>query len=207
MYGRYIKRTLDIVLSVTGLVLGAVPMLLIALAVKGSSRGAALFSQKRVGIHKTYFRIWKFRTMYADAPANTPTHQLSGAERYLTPVGKVLRKTSLDELPQLWNILKGDMSIVGPRPALWNQYELLAEREKYGANDIKPGLTGWAQVHGRDELEILHKAKLDGVYARYQKAGGLRAFVLDCYCIALTICAVWKREGVVEGRNEKGNGI
>ena len=152
-----------------------------------------MFKQKRVGIHKSYFNILKFRTMYIDTPKEVPTHLLSNPEQYITKVGKFLRKTSLDELPQVFNILKGDMSVIGPRPALWNQYDLIEERDKYGANDIKPGLTGWAQINGRDELEIEVKAKLDGEYVKKM------SLWFDIKCFIGTIFSVLKSDGVVEG--------
>ena len=152
-----------------------------------------MFCQKRVGINKTHFNILKFRTMRIDTPKDTPTHLLSNPEQYITKVGSFLRKTSLDELPQIINILKGDMSIVGPRPALWNQFDLIAERDKYGANDVMPGLTGWAQINGRDELEIPVKAKLDGYYVKHL------GFGMDLVCFFKTITSVLKHDGVVEG--------
>ena len=194
MYQRFFKRLLDIVLSGCGIVVLAIPMLLIALAVKLDSKGPVLFWQKRVAIHKDTYMMPKFRSMYTTAPANMPTHMLTSPDQWITPVGKVLRKTSLDELPQLFSIFKGDMSIVGPRPALWNQYDLIAERDKYGANDIRPGLTGWAQINGRDELPIDVKAKFDGEYVEKL------SFAMDCKCFFGTIVKVVKREGVVEGR-------
>ncbi len=155
--------------------------------------GPVLFRQKRVGIGKSHFEILKFRTMRTDTPKDVPTHLLEGPDQYITAAGKFLRKTSLDELPQLFNILRGDMAIVGPRPALWNQYDLIAERDKYGANDILPGLTGWAQINGRDELEIPLKAKYDGFYARHL------SLPLDFVCIVGTVVAVIEQKGVVEG--------
>jgi O-antigen biosynthesis protein WbqP len=157
------------------------------------SPGPILFRQKRVGIHKKYFHILKFRTMRIDTPKDMPTHMLANPEQYITRVGKFLRRTSLDELPQMFNILKGDMSIIGPRPALWNQYDLIAERDKYGANDVMPGLTGWAQINGRDELEIPVKARLDGEYVSRM------SFAFDLKCFFGTIASVAKHEGVVEG--------
>lgn len=188
-----IKRILDIVISGAGLIILSPLFLLLILAIKMDSRGPVLFKQKRVGIHKTYFNILKFRTMRIDTPKDMPTHLLTNPEQYITKVGKFFRKTSLDELPQIINILKGDMSIVGPRPALWNQYDLVEERDKYGANDILPGLTGWAQINGRDELEISVKAKLDGDYVK--RLG----FQMDCVCFFRTITSVLKSDGVVEG--------
>ena len=153
---------IDLVLALAGLIVLSPLLIALAIAVKLDSRGPVLFKQKRVGLHKAYFNILKFRTMRADTPGNVPTHMLENPGRYITKTGKFLRRTSLDELPQIWNILVGQMSVIGPRPALWNQEDLLAERDKYGANDIKPGLTGWAQIRGRDELKIEEKARLDG---------------------------------------------
>ncbi|MCB6608396.1 sugar transferase [[Clostridium] symbiosum] len=193
MYKKYIKRFLDICLSVLGLIILSPLFLLLMIAIKMDSKGPILFRQKRVGIHKTYFNILKFRTMKVDTPKDTPTHMLADPEQYITRVGRFLRKTSLDELPQIINILKGDMSIVGPRPALWNQFDLIAERDKYGANDVMPGLTGWAQINGRDELEIPVKAKMDGEYV---KRLGVR---MDCVCLLGTVLSVLKGDGVVEG--------
>ena len=193
MYQRIIKRSLDIVLSLIGLLLLALPMLAFGLAVKLDSKGPVLFWQKRVGIHKQTFQMPKFRTMYTETPPELATHLLSDPERWITRVGRVYRKLSIDELPQLWCILTGKMSFIGPRPALWNQEDLIAERDKYGANDIRPGLTGWAQINGRDELDIQTKAKLDGEYVK--KIG----FRMDCRCFFGTILAVLRRDGVVEG--------
>ena len=190
---RYVKRGLDVLLSLAGIIVLAVPMLVIAVAVKLDSPGPALFRQRRVGIHKTYFEILKFRTMRTDTPHDAPTHQLQGASTYITKVGAFLRKTSLDELPQLFNILLGQMSVVGPRPALWNQDDLIAERDKCGANDVRPGLTGWAQINGRDELEIPVKARLDGEYVQNI------SFLFDCKCFFGTIFKVLRHDGVVEG--------
>ena len=188
-----IKRTIDFVLALVGLIILSPVFLILIIAIKVDSRGPILFRQKRVGIHITYFNILKFRTMRIDTPKDTPTHLLENPEQYITKVGKFLRKTSLDELPQIINILKGEMSIIGPRPALWNQYDLIAERDKYGANDIRPGLTGWAQINGRDELLIEVKARLDGEYV--QRMG----FVMDIKCFFGTIISILKRDGVVEG--------
>ncbi len=193
MYRKYIKRLIDIVLSLTGLILASWVYLIIIIAIKIDDPGPVFFTQKRVGIHKKHFKLAKFRSMKMSTPHDTPTHLLDNPKQYITRVGKFLRKTSLDEIPQLWNILKGDMSVIGPRPALWNQDDLIAEREKYGANDVKPGLTGWAQINGRDELEIPVKAKLDGEYA--EKI----SFLFDCKCFFGTIKSVLKHEGVVEG--------
>lgn len=193
MYKKIIKRTIDLLLSIVGIVVLAIPMLIIAILIKIDSKGPVFFKQKRVGIHKTYFEIYKFRTMKIDTPHDVPTHQLQQPNLYITKVGAFLRKTSLDEFPQLFNIFRGDMSIVGPRPALWNQYDLLEERDKFGANDLKPGLTGWAQINGRDELEIPVKAKLDGIYVKKM------SFLFDCKCFFMTVIRVIKRDGVVEG--------
>ncbi|MEG6612840.1 sugar transferase [Pseudoclostridium thermosuccinogenes] len=188
-----IKRLLDIVISLVGLVLLSPLFLILVVAIKLDSKGPVLFKQKRVGIHKSHFDILKFRTMRIDTPKDTPTHMLKNPEQYITRVGKFLRKTSLDELPQIWNILVGHMSIIGPRPALWNQYDLIAERDKYGANDVRPGLTGWAQINGRDELPIEVKAKLDGEYVKRI------SFLFDLKCFFGTIVSVIKSDGVVEG--------
>lgn len=188
-----LKRKLDVLCASFGLVLLAPLWIGIMVAIKLESRGPIFFKQKRIGIHKTYFEILKFRTMRIDTPKDVPTHLLENPEQYITKVGQFLRKTSLDELPQIINILKGEMSIIGPRPALWNQDDLIKEREKYGANDVTPGLTGWAQVNGRDELPIWKKAKLDGIYVKHF---GLR---MDLICFVRTIFAVLKHDGVKEG--------
>lgn len=193
IYTKYIKRCIDFVLSLLGLIILSPIFIILILFIKLTSPGPVLFKQKRVGINKTHFNIYKFRTMRIDTPKDMPTHLLENPDQYITSIGKFLRKTSLDELPQLINIFKGDMSIVGPRPALWNQYDLIAERDKYHANDILPGLTGWAQVNGRDELEIDVKAKLDGEYVKKM------SFFFDCKCFWMTISSVLKHEGVVEG--------
>ena len=188
-----IKRCLDFILALMALILFWWVFLILCIAIKMDSPGPIFFKQKRVGLHKTYFNILKFRTMRIDTPKDMPTHMLSNPDQYITKVGKFLRKSSLDELPQILNILKGEMSIVGPRPALWNQYDLIEERDKYGANDVQPGLTGWAQINGRDELEISVKAKLDGEYV--EKFGPL----MDIKCFLGTITAVLFHKGVVEG--------
>ena len=193
MYKHFLKRLIDIVLSAMGILVLAIPMLIIAIAIKVDSKGPVFFKQKRVGLHKKHFNILKFRTMRTDTPHDAPTHELSDPKRWITKVGGFLRKTSLDELPQLFNIFSGKMSVIGPRPALWNQDDLIAERDRYGANDVKPGLTGWAQINGRDELEIPVKAKLDGEYV--EKMG----FLFDCKCFFGTITSVLKSDGVVEG--------
>ena len=190
---RSVKRGIDLVLSLAGLIILSPLFLLLILAVKLDSRGPVFFRQKRVGIHKSHFNILKFRTMRIDTPKDMPTHLLKDPDQYITKVGRFLRKSSLDELPQIVNILKGDMSIVGPRPALWNQYDLIAERDRYGANDVRPGLTGWAQINGRDELEIPVKAKLDGEYVK--KMG----FLMDARCFFGTFLSVLRGDGVVEG--------
>lgn len=189
----YIKRGLDFLLSLVGLIVLSPVFLVLVIAIRVDSPGPILFRQKRVGIHKTYFMILKFRTMRIDTPKDVPTHLLSNPEQYITKVGKFLRKTSLDELPQILNILKGDMAIVGPRPALWNQFDLIEERDKYGANQIRPGLTGWAQINGRDELEIPVKARLDGEYV--EKMG----LIMDLRCFFGTFISVLRGDGVVEG--------
>ena len=199
MYERTIKRIFDIVLSALALICLSWLFLIIAILIKIDDPGPVFFSQKRVGINKTHFQLYKFRSMKMSTPHDTPTHLLENPEQYITRIGRFCRKTSLDELPQLWNILRGDISFIGPRPALWNQYDLLEERDKYGANDIKPGLTGWAQINGRDELEIKIKAQFDGEYAAVLKSGGWKAFLFDCRCFAGTIASVLKSDGVVEG--------
>lgn len=193
MYVHFFKRLIDIVLSLLGIVLLSPLLLLIALLIKLDSKGPVLFRQKRVGKNKKYFYILKFRTMKADAPHDTPTHLMKDPEAYHTRIGKLLRRTSLDELPQLFNILVGQMSIIGPRPALWNQDDLIAARDLYHANEVLPGLTGWAQINGRDELEIDEKARLDGEYAAQI------SFVFDCKCFFGTIYTVISRDGLVEG--------
>ena len=193
MYKLFIKRILDLVISFIGLVLLSPLILLLCILIKLDSKGPILFKQKRVGKDKEYFNILKFRTMSIDTPKDMPTHLLRNPDAYITNVGKFLRKTSLDELPQIINILKGEMTIIGPRPALWNQEDLIRERDKYHANDIKPGLTGWAQINGRDELEIPLKAKLDGYYVKHM------SFLFDFKCFIGTFTSVLKHEGVVEG--------
>ena len=188
-----IKRMIDVLLSGIGILVLSPILLILCIAIKLDSPGPILFTQKRVGIHKSHFQIYKFRTMRTDTPKDMPTHMLSNPEQYITRTGKFLRRTSLDELPQIFNILKGDMSIVGPRPALWNQYDLIAERDKYGANDVLPGLTGWAQINGRDELEIPVKARLDGEYVKKYGLG------MDLRCFFGTFVSVLRQDGVVEG--------
>mgnify|MGYP000030964032 FL=1 len=184
---RYIKRIIDILLSGLAIIILSPLLLILCIAIKLDSPGPIFFTQKRVGIHKTYFQIYKFRTMRTDTPKDMPTHMLANPEQYITKTGRFLRKTSLDELPQIFNIFKGDMSIVGPRPALWNQDDLVAERDKYGANDVTPGLTGWAQINGPV------KAKLDGEYVK--KYG----FTMDVRCFFGTFLSVLRQDGVVEG--------
>ena len=193
MYQKFGKRFLDIVLSACGILVLAPVFALLAIAIKADDPGPVFFRQKRVGIHKSHFQIMKFRTMKMDAPSDVPTHLLENPEACITRVGKILRKTSLDELPQIFQIFTGEMSIIGPRPALWNQFDLIEERDKYGANDIRPGLTGWAQINGRDELPIDVKAKLDGEYVQKM------SFLFDCKCFFGTIISVLKSDGVVEG--------
>ena len=199
MYKKVFKRLIDFTLSLIGLLVLSPVFILLMIAIKLDSKGPIFFTQKRVGIHKSYFNILKFRTMKIDTPKDMPTHLLTNPDMYITKVGKFLRKTSLDELPQIINILKGDMSIIGPRPALWNQYDLIEERDRYGANDIMPGLTGWAQINGRDELEIDVKAKLDGEYVAQLKKSGWSGFLMDIKCFFGTITSVLKHDGVVEG--------
>ncbi|MEN1968859.1 sugar transferase [Lentibacillus sp. N15] len=188
-----VKRLIDIILSLIGLIVLSPVFLILIVAIMIDSRGPVLFKQKRVGIDKTHFNILKFRTMRIDTPKDTPTHLLGNAEQYITKMGKFLRKTSLDELPQIWNIFVGQMSIIGPRPALWNQFDLIAKRDKYGANDVPPGLTGWAQINGRDEIPIEIKAKLDGKYVENI------SLWMDIKCFYGTIVSVIKSKGVVEG--------
>ena len=193
MYQNYIKRGIDFLLSLIALVLLSPLFLILCVWIKLDSKGPLLFKQKRVGKDKTYFYILKFRTMYVDTPKDMPTHLLANPDQYITKAGRFLRKTSLDELPQILNILKGDMAIIGPRPALWNQYDLIEERDRYHANEIKPGLSGWAQINGRDELEIEVKAKLDGEYVERS------SFLFDVKCLIKTITSVLRSDGVVEG--------
>ena len=193
MYQKFAKRLLDLLLSGIGIVVLSPVLLVLVVAIKLDSPGPVLFRQKRVGIHKTHFHILKFRTMRIDTPKDTPTHLLDNPQQWITRVGGFLRKTSLDELPQIFNIFAGQMSVIGPRPALWNQYDLIAERDKYGANDVLPGLTGWAQINGRDELPIDVKARLDGEYVQRL------SFAFDVKCFFGTVVSVLKHDGVVEG--------
>ena len=192
-----IKRGGDLILSCIGLIVLLPLFLVLVIAIRLDSPGPALFRQKRIGIHKSYFYIWKFRTMSKDAPKDIPTHLQKDTDLHMTSLGKFLRRTSLDELPQLINIIKGEMSIVGPRPALWNQYDLVEERDKYEVHNVKPGLTGWAQINGRDELDISQKARLDGEYV---KRMGLW---MDVKCFFGTFLPVLRAEGVWEGETEK----
>lgn len=193
MYQKFWKRVLDILLSGCAIVVLSPLLLILVIAIKMDDPGPVFFRQKRVGIHKKHFHILKFRTMKVSTPKDVPTHLLDNPQQYITRVGGFLRKTSLDELPQIFQIFTGDMSIIGPRPALWNQFDLIEERDKYGANDIRPGLTGWAQINGRDELPIDVKARLDGEYVEKL------SFLFDCKCFFGTITSVLKSEGVVEG--------
>lgn len=193
MYRTVLKRLIDMVLAFLGIVILIIPMGIVAVIIKVNSPGPVLFKQKRIGIHKSEFMIWKFRSMPEDAPSDIPTHQFDASEVKLTKWQKFIRKTSVDELPQLFNILIGNMSIIGPRPALWNQYDLIEERDKYGANDVRPGLSGWAQINGRDCIGIQEKAKFDGEYVKRM------GFVFDCKCFVGTVFAVLKREGVIDG--------
>ncbi len=199
MYRHFFKRLIDIVLSFIGIVVLALPMLVFAFIIKAEDPGPAFFRQKRIGIHKTQFGLLKFRSMKMSTPHDMPTHMLENPEQYILRCGRWMRKMSIDELPQLFNIFTGKMSIIGPRPALWNQDDLIAERDKYGANDVKPGLTGWAQINGRDELEIPAKAKLDGEYVAALNAGHGKGFAMDCKCFFGTIKSVLHHDGVVEG--------
>jgi O-antigen biosynthesis protein WbqP len=195
-----VKRSIDFVLSTCAIVILSPVLLGLAIAIKVDSPGPILFKQKRVGKNKELFEIYKFRTMRTDTPKDMPTHMLSNPDQYITKTGKFLRKTSLDELPQIFNIFAGKMSIIGPRPALWNQYDLIEERDKYAANDVLPGLTGWAQINGRDELEISVKAELDGDYIKHI------GIVFDARCFGGTIVSVLKHDGVVEGGTGSING-
>lgn len=193
MYNKYVKRICDFLLSVLATIILSWMLILLSFLIKITSKGPVFFRQRRIGIHKKEFYILKFRTMRMDTPKDVPTHMLENPEGYITAIGKFLRITSLDELPQLFNIMLGQMSIVGPRPALWNQFDLIAERDNYGANDVRPGLTGWAQINGRDELPISVKAKLDGEYIQKM------SFLFDLKCIIKTVGTVFRRDGVKEG--------
>jgi len=193
MYKKYVKRYLDIIIALVGIIITIIPMMIIAVIILAEDPASPLFTQKRVGKNRKYFKLYKFRTMRKDAPRDIPTHLFKDADKYLLKCGRIFRKTSLDEIPQLFNILKGEMSLIGPRPALWNQDDLIAEREKYGANSIVPGLTGWAQVNGRDELSIPEKARLDGEYVKNL------SFRMDVKCFLKTISSVIECKDVVEG--------
>lgn len=193
VYQKVVKRWLDFILSLATILVSWPFLFLLMILIKVDSKGPVFFTQKRVGINKTHFEIYKFRTMSIDTPKDVPTHLLQNPEQYITKMGKFLRRTSLDELPQIFNILKGDMSIIGPRPALWNQFDLIAERDKYHANDLRPGLSGWAQINGRDELPIDVKAKYDGEYVERL------SFMFDVEILLKTVSKVLNRDGVVEG--------
>ena len=199
MYERTVKRILDVAVAALSLVILSPLFLVVSIAIKIDSRGPVFFKQKRAGRGRALFDIYKFRTMSTDAPRDVPTNDLRGAKQYITRVGKVLRVTSIDELPQLINILKGDMSLIGPRPELWNQFELLEGRDKFGANDLRPGLSGWAQVTGRDylSLDLEKKARRDGEYAHNV------SFLFDLKCFFLTLVKVVNRQGIVEGKESK----
>lgn len=199
MYKRFIKRVFDVVISTVAIVLLAFPMAIIAVLVKLDSPGPAFFKQRRVGLHKKEFTLLKFRSMPITAPSDVATHQLDVSAVHMSKFQKAIRKFSIDELPQLYNIWLGQLSCCGPRPALFNQYDLIAERDTYGANDVKPGLTGWAQINGRDELEIGEKAKLDGEYTAALNAGRFKGFAMDCRCFFGTVVSVFRHDGVVEG--------
>lgn len=197
MYRKYLKRWIDVIASILLMIIFSWLFLIIIILVRMSSKGSIFFKQKRIGSVKTEFYILKFRTMSSFTPSDVPTHLLENPEQYITRIGNFLRKTSLDELPQLINILKGEMSFVGPRPALWNQFDLIDQRDKYNVNEIKPGLTGWAQVNGRDEISIETKAKLDGEYINNI------SFIFDAYCILLTVFCIFGKRGYKEGIIEK----
>lgn len=207
MYKNITKRLIDIIISGIAIAVLAIPMLIVAIVIKIDDPGPVLFKQKRIGKNKngkvTYFMIWKFRSMKMSTPHDTPTHLLKNPEQYITRVGKFIRKTSIDELPQIYQVFSGKLSCIGPRPGLWNQVDLWEEREKYGANDITPGITGWAQINGRDELEVPVKAKFDGEYTAALNAGKLNGFLMDMKCFFGTITSVLKSDGVVEGGTGK----
>ena len=210
MYKHFIKRFFDLVLSGIAIVLLAVPMLIIAIVIKIDDPGPVLFKQKRVGMKKngknTYFMILKFRSMKMSAPHNMPTHLLENPEQYITRVGRFIRRTSLDELPQIYQVFTSKLSIVGPRPVLWLEKDLIMEREKYGANDVKPGITGWAQINGRDEIGFIEKAKLDGEYVDALNSGFFKGLAMDVKCFFKTFISVLKSDGFVEGaQNELQN--
>ena len=202
MYKSFLKRVSDILMSSVAIILLLIPMVFIALAIKIDSRGPVFFKQKRIGKNKKTFHILKFRTMRTDAPKDAPTHTLQHPTKWITKVGGFLRKTSLDELPQIFNIFIGQMSVIGPRPALWNQDDLILERDKYGANALRPGLTGWAQINGRDELPIPVKAKLDGEYVERLSSGFFKGIFIDVRCLFGTVFSVLRSDGVIEGAVE-----
>ena len=191
------KRFFDIFASTIAIIVFGIPMLIVAIIIKCDSKGPVLFKQDRVGKNKKIFKIWKFRSMKVDAPKDSATHLLENPDAYITKWGKFIRKTSIDELPQLFNILAGHMSVIGPRPALWNQFDLIEERDKYNVNSVKPGLSGLAQVMGRDELEIDAKAKIDGDYVRKMN------LFLDIKILFMTVFNVFRSKGVVEGKQDK----
>lgn len=205
IYDKFFKRVIDWVVSFIGLIVLSPLFLILSIAIYIDDPGPVFFTQKRIGMDKRFFKLHKFRSMKMSTPHDVPTHMLDNPEQYITRVGRFLRKSSLDELPQIAEILIGNMSIIGPRPALWNQYLLIAERDKYDANDIRPGLTGWAQINGRDELEISVKAKLDGEYVEKLMSGGVAAFFFDVRCFFGTIFNVLRGDGVVEGGTGKMN--
>ena len=207
VYEAVIKRSIDIVVSLLGMIILFPIYLIIVIAIEIDDPGPVFFAQRRVGRNKRFFSLHKFRSMKMSTPHDVPTHMLENPAQYITRVGRFLRRSSLDELPQIFDIFVGNMSIIGPRPALWNQDLLTAERDKYGANDIKPGLTGWAQINGRDELEIPVKASLDGVYAEKLLKGGFTAFAFDCRCFFGTFLSVLRGDGVVEGGTGSMNNI
>lgn len=206
MYKNFFKRLIDIVLSFIGCIILIPVFIIIGIVIYIDDPGPVFFKQERVGKNKRLFWLHKFRSMKTRTP-DIPTHMLTNSEQYITRVGRVMRKLSIDELPQIYDILIGKMSIIGPRPALWNQEDLIAERDKYGANDIKPGLTGWAQINGRDELPIAVKAEFDGEYVEKLNSGGLTAFGMDARCFFGTISKVLRREGIVEGEIKKRGDI
>lgn len=197
MYKKFLKRCIDIIISLAGLILFSWLFLIIIIAIVIDDPGPVFFSQKRIGKGKKYFQIYKFRSMKISTPGDIPTHLLENPEQYITGVGRFLRKSSLDEIPQLFNILKGDMSVIGPRPALWNQEDLIEERDKYGANDVRPGLSGWAQICGRDKLSIEAKAKLDGEYVQNM------SFLFDCRCFFGTPISVLRGDGATDDKTER----
>ena len=208
MYKKFFKRLFDIIFSLIGIIFLALPMLIIVIIIRTNSKGCALFSQTRVGLDKKTFKIYKFRTMYIETPENIPSRDFEDPGRWITKPGRILRKTSLDEIPQLFNILKGEMSFVGPRPVIPNEEDLIAMRDENGSNSVLPGLTGWAQVNGRDELEALTKSKFDGEYVKALEKGFFSAVGMDIKCIFMTVKSVIKKEGILdnhyyEDENEK----